>query len=370
MGNEFNFLGVDSVQHFRFTMHEVHQIVAHLDLEERIETPNRYVIEREEALCLVLYRLSWPLRYLEVEKIFHRSFAALSTIFLHMVALIHENWKHILLFDHVRLTPEFLERCVAAVNAKGGHQRNCWSFIDGTHMKICRPGQEQQEFYSGHKHIHSLKYHAITSPDGMVVHFGGPFPGRRHDARMLTDSRIREYLAVHAVNRHGERLVVYGDEGYGRGVEVTAPFRGNDLTEEQSDYNESMRRPRLAAEWGFAFISNNWCFLNHYSNLRVGLSPIGLYVPIAALFSNLLRCFGRGNTTLAYFEMIPPTILEYLTPRALWDQGRVVFHEPKYFRTADLMEQLNREEGHDEDQEEDDEQGFINDELFHVPPPH
>lgn len=57
---------------------------------------------------------------------------------------------------------------------------------------------------------------------------------------MLSDSRVREILAVHAVDRNGVRLVVNGDEGYGRGNEVLAPFRGN-LTEEQRAYNESMR---------------------------------------------------------------------------------------------------------------------------------
>jgi hypothetical protein len=333
------FLGVDARQHYRFTMDEIHIMAEHLQLPEFIVTENRYKVDRIEALCITLYRLSWPVRSCELEKLFpDRSSSALSAIFLHMVQWIHDNWKHLLLFDHVRLTPEFMERCVQAVDAKGTHQRNCWSFIDRTHYRICRPENDQREFYTGHKHMHSLKYQAISTPDGMIVHFGGPFPGRRHDARMLTDSHIRDYLAVHARNQNGDRLFVYGDEGYGRGIQVLAPFRGN-VDAEQMAYNESMRRPRLAAEWGFCFISNNWGMLNFYTNLRIGLAPVGLYAPVAALFSNLLRCVGRGSTTEAYYQMRAPTIEEYLTPFDEWDQWRQVHAEPLYYNIEHVIQQ-------------------------------
>lgn len=80
-------------------------------------------------------------------------------------------------------------------------------------MEICRPEEDKEEFYSGHKRMYSLKYRAITTPDGMVVHLCGPFAGRRHDARMLTESKIRDYLAVHARDRKGQPFVVYSDEG-------------------------------------------------------------------------------------------------------------------------------------------------------------
>ena len=81
----------------------------------------------------------------------------------------------------------------------------------------------------------------------------------------------------------------------------------------------------------FGFITNQFGLLNHYQKLRVGLSPVGHYFPVAALFSNLLRCFGCYDTTQSYFGLPPPIPEQYLTPRAQWDMTRLVPIVPDYF---------------------------------------
>lgn len=176
-----------------------------------------------------------------------------------------------------------------------------------------------------------MKFQCITTPDAMLVHVGGPFLGQRHDARMLNESRIRPYLLAHARGPDGQQMSVYGDEGYGQSPEVKAPFRGNMLTPEPHQRNESMQHSRLSAEWAFGYISNNFGIINYFQKLRVGLSPIALYFPIAALFSNVLCCYGRNSTTKTFFQMEPPTVEEYLTPRGVWNKTRVIHEEPDYF---------------------------------------
>lgn len=273
----------------------------------------------------------WPNRFTEAMPLFRSPASTLSTFFNLVIVMIHRRWKHLLLWDHVRLTPELLTRCTEAVQEKGCLLRETFGFIDGTAMRICRPMRDQEEFYSGHKKYHCIKFQAITTPDSMIVHVGGPFIGRHNDAGMLIRSQIRHYLAAHARSAGGRQLVVYGDEGYGQSDEVQAPFRGNNLTPEQEARNASMKRPRLSAEWSFGFISNRFGLLNHYQKLRVGLSPVGHYFPVAALFSNLLRCFGRFDTTQSYFGLPPPTPEQYLTPRAQWDATRLIPLVPDYF---------------------------------------
>lgn len=115
-------------------------------------------------------------------------------------------------------------------------------------MRICRPINDQEEFYSGQKHFHWIKYQTFTTLDGIMVHVGGPFSGRRHDARMANDSRIRCYLSEHACSPTGAQMIVCGDEGCGQSDKIKAPLRRNILTPEQVLRNESMRRPRLCAE--------------------------------------------------------------------------------------------------------------------------
>ncbi|KAG8226421.1 hypothetical protein J437_LFUL012517 [Ladona fulva] len=56
-----------------------------------------------------------------------------------------------------------------AIMRKGGPIKNCWGFIDGTARAICRPSINQQEYYSGHKRLHCLKYQLILIPDGMMA---------------------------------------------------------------------------------------------------------------------------------------------------------------------------------------------------------
>jgi len=325
--DDFNFLS-----HFRFTLEEIAWMAEHLGLPEVIiSLSGKERVSRFEGLCIVLHRLAWPNRLKESNILFDMPLSSLSTLFNHIAVDIHRRWKHLLLWDHVRLTPEFLVGCMDNVLLKGGLLQETFAFIDGTCMRICRPGVNQQEFYSGHKRMHCLKYQAISTPDGIIVHLGGPFAGRHNDAGILIRSSIRHYLSEHAHCPAGRRLVVYGDEGYGQSPEVQAAFRGNILTPEQEARNVSMRRPRLSAEWAFGFVSNNFGLLNYYQKLRLGLSPVGHYYPVAVLFCNLLRCFGRDSTTQSYFEKAPPGPEEYLTPRAIWDATRVVHNEPGYF---------------------------------------
>jgi len=322
---------IDPLEQFRFSYEEIELLGPLLHLPEVFYGPNRYQVSRFKGLCLVLYRMAWPQRLSDAKTLFGMSKSSISTMFHFVLREIYVRWKHLLLFDHVRLTPAFLSQCAQPVVERGGLVPNTFAFIDGTHMRICRPMNDQEEFYSGQKHFHSIKYQAITTPDGIIIHVGGPFSGRRHDARLADDSRIRSYLSEHARSPTGVQMVVYGDEGYGQSDEIKAPFRGNILTAEQNLRNESMRRPRLCAEWSFGFMSNNFGLINYYQKLRVGLSPIGLYFPVAALFCNLLRCFGRGSTTLSYYQMAAPTPQEYLTPLEVWQATRVVHVEPAYF---------------------------------------
>ena len=59
-----------------------------------------------------------------------------------------------------------------AVRDKGGALENCVGFMDGTKIKMCRPGGEranQRANYSGHKRFHGLTYQTGTVPDDLII---------------------------------------------------------------------------------------------------------------------------------------------------------------------------------------------------------
>lgn len=59
---------------------------------------------------------------------------------------------------------------------------NCIAFIDGTVIGIYRPDdyEKRNVAYNGHKLKHALKYQAITSPNGLILHAYGPMEGTRN----------------------------------------------------------------------------------------------------------------------------------------------------------------------------------------------
>lgn len=221
----------DPMDQYRFDWDEINVMADALELPEVFVLDNGSVASKIQGLCVVLHRLSFPRRFTDAAAFFGRSKSVMSRIFNQVADTIYQDWKHLLLFDHVRLTPEYLERLATTVREQGGALDNCWGFLDGTHVKICRPGDNQDLLYSGHKKQHSMKYQCVATPDGMIVHLGGPFPGCQHDSSILADSRLLDILNVHSHGANGREMVIYGDEGYARRGRVMSPFRGRTLTQ-------------------------------------------------------------------------------------------------------------------------------------------
>ena len=72
-------------------------------------------------------------------------------------------------FDPIRLNPVKLAEFGTAVVAKGAPLDVVVALIDGTLQKNARPSNNQRLVYNGWKRIHCLKYHALISPDGIVI---------------------------------------------------------------------------------------------------------------------------------------------------------------------------------------------------------
>lgn len=53
----------------------------------------------------------------------------------------------------------------------------------------------QESIYSGYQGAHCLNYHAIVTPDGMIVHMFGPGAGRGTDLNTLNDSGMLRMMA-------------------------------------------------------------------------------------------------------------------------------------------------------------------------------
>lgn len=296
----------------RFTRDEVHQLATVLDLPERIRCPTSRISEdRVTALCMLLRRLAYPSRLADVQMQFGWERTRFSRIVNLTATFLQQRWGHLLFFDPNRLTREKLAE-FARVNRDFGCPLDVVvGFIDGTLQEVARPVANQRLIYNGWKRMHCLKYHAVVTPDGIIIHLHGPVEGRRHDQTVFKESRLQDILDKHFLCPDGKtKLYLYGDSGYSLGEHILCPYKGVSLTPEEKKWNYMMSRARESVEWIFKEISTHFQFLDFPGGQKVLLSPCGLYYLVATLFCNAHTILHHPQIP-QYFHCNPPTLLEY-----------------------------------------------------------
>lgn len=198
-----------------------------------------------------------------------------------------------------------------AIQQKNAPLRNCWGFIDGTARAICRPGVDQQEYFSGHKRLHCVKYQSVLCPDGIIVSLLGPFHGRRHDAGILRESGFYEQLESCCKFPHERNFVLYGDPAYGVREQLISPHRQGRLTPQQQHFNTAMSAVRQSVEWGFQKIATQFAFVDFKKSQKILLQDIGKMYQTCAVLTNCHTCLYKSQTNY-YFNTEPPTLEQYL----------------------------------------------------------
>jgi hypothetical protein len=198
---------------FRFEKNDIPILAELLGLPEQIITSTRNNVDRTTALCILLRRLAYPNRLKDLTLLFGLSPQSLSQIINTTTNIIMENKGNLLenLQANQWLDRNRLQYYAQAVRNRGGAVQNFWGFIDGTARPICRPSVQQENYYSGHKRFHCLKYQSILCPDGIIVNLKGAYQGRRHDAGIFRESQLYNELERAVVFPDNERYVLYGD---------------------------------------------------------------------------------------------------------------------------------------------------------------
>ena len=83
-------------------------------------------------------------------------------------------------------------------------------------------------------------------------------------------SGLLEQLQAHSIDRTGNILCIYGDPAYPLHPHLQAPFRGNNLTNDQIEWNKSTIAVRVSVEWIFGDIINYFKFMDLKKKLKVG----------------------------------------------------------------------------------------------------
>jgi len=185
--------------------------------------------------------------------------------------------------------------------------------FSGTVRAICRPKVHQRVVYNGHKRLHALKFQSIVAANGLIANLFGPIEGRRHDAYLLSESKVLEKMEQ-LLDDRGRPLCIYGDPAYPLRPQLMGPFKGSTLSTEEQLFNKRMSACRISVEWVFGQLLQTFAFVDYKKNQKLFLQPVAKYFKVAALLTNCHTCL-YGSTTATYFNVTPPTIDEYLVRR-------------------------------------------------------
>lgn len=302
-------------ENFRFDRDDIYVLAQLLEMPEVMRAPNRSTWSGLDGLCLVLRRLSYPNRLLELVPDFGRAEQELSMIFNSTCEWIYDRWSHLLSdLQKPWLLPPLLEELCQAVQNKGAPLQNCWGFVDGTPKQICRPTIGQRVFFSGHKRYHCIKFQTVGLPNGIIVHLSGPYEGRIHDANMLRQSGLLPQLEEHMDRPQeygGGVYSIYGDPAYPIRAHLIAPYPTANITAEQRLFNTHMSKVRQSVEWQIGKVIQQFAFLDFSKDLKILLQPVAKLYIVGALLTNCHTCL-YGSETGSYFNCAPPSLEEYL----------------------------------------------------------
>ncbi|XP_074034711.1 uncharacterized protein [Leptinotarsa decemlineata] len=215
------------VKNFRFQRGHLQRIKNVFLIPDEVVTEAGDRVNGLKALCIVLKRLAYPSRLIDLKTFFNMSAQSLSQVIRTTVDIMIAQKGDLLLDLNLLqwLDRQKLESYAQAILAKGTAINNCWGFIDGTARAMCRPSINQEEYYSGHK-FHCLKYQSVFCPDGIITILMGAFPGRRHDAGIFRESNLYQQLEEKVVFGENDKFVLFGDQGYGLMELLITPFPG------------------------------------------------------------------------------------------------------------------------------------------------
>mmetsp|Transcript_16624 Transcript_16624/g.45246 ORF Transcript_16624/g.45246 Transcript_16624/m.45246 type:complete len:289 (+) Transcript_16624:424-1290(+) len=271
----------------------------------------------DTCLMVLLRRLAFPNRFGDLVKEFGLNSVRLCEIFHGMLEYIFISFAWHLSFPD--LWQDHFTVFANAMSALGSPYDNLIGIIDGNFLEIRRPGgkgnhfrnnlHQQEDFYSGKEKRHGLKFLAMALPNGMLcIH--GPAQGRRHDARLLADSKWIDMMWNYE-RVYGSRMCFFGDAAFPRNAYSQVMRKGRMSSEERS-FNSLMSRIRIHVENAFAGRNNVFNFLSFPHHVKLGGRNSMRIYHVANFLLNCRATF-YGNRFSHESGIDPPSLEEFLS---------------------------------------------------------
>ena len=308
------------VQDFRFNKVQVtvivQSLVTHAGLPEEVVSYAQDKAPLRTAFLMLCMKYAWPTRLGRMTQMFGKSISWISRIVTTMRTLLFT-------FCHgkMRCPPQLgaadLANFTRAVQAISGLDV-CFGFLDATVRPICRPSIGQKECYSGKDRLHAIKFQICSTPDGIIQHIDGPWPGRRHDHHMVNSAplstgtpALTSWILGHPPTVYGTNHIVYADAGYYTQPGIESPWPDGAFNAAHQTQNDMMKSSRIAVEWEFGHVLEHWASLHFRPSQKLLQAGIGQAYIVAAFLTNIHNIVHPSKTSI-YFHVAPPSLEAYL----------------------------------------------------------
>ena len=308
------------VQDFRFSKQQVNCIVQSLvhvaGIPKDICSDSGDKTDLRTAFLCLCMKYAWPTRLGKMCQLFGKCTSWISRIVSKMRKLLFE-----FCFPKMRCPPRLsdadVQRFARAVeHVSGVHV--IFGFLDATVRPICRPSIGQKECYNGKDRLHAIKFQICSTPDGIIQHLDGPWPGRRHDHHMVNSAPLSggtpalvTWILSHTRTAHGTAHVIYADQGYYAQAGIETPWPDGAYNLDHQVFNDLLKSSRIAVEWEFGHILEHWASLHFKPSQKLLVGGIGQQYVVAAFLTNIFNCLHPSKTSI-YFNVSPPDLRTYL----------------------------------------------------------
>ena len=242
----------------------------------------------------------------------------------HVISLwsykIKDNWDYFV--PKLRAYRRIMRRKLRKVN--GGiipdRYANCFASIDAKRFEIDRPsGPDNQQAiaYNDYYGFHNLGYQSVVIPDGLIMHFSGPFAGCGNDLNFLSDSDLLRDLrsALHQANMDDVEMDMVADKLYRIVAPGIACLRTYP-TPNQEIEDDAASKIRVPNEWTFGKIGLHFPFVNISYRVKLNERDVGNYINVSAILTNIHTCLYGSNCATHFSEfghpVYPPQLEEYM----------------------------------------------------------
>jgi nuclease HARBI1 len=318
-----------------FTRNELQQLMVALRIPDVVALENRSKVNGELYLLAPLHRFTQAGGNLDSDSLFTfgRDQSQLSRLFNHFISymmdtfarLLYDNLQSFLTVDNLNLWDEKMkEKALSQYNhvLTGRYV----GFVDGHDTRWCNPGhgpmtdgqrrsrELQMAFYNAYKHFAGGKFDTFVTLSGLTIASSKTYSRRRNDNHPLNaeqwNARIEARELAIGVPAN-DLYQFYGDRGFGIGQSCLAGPHIGLITPLQQRENRVMSGLRIAIEWTYGEVINQFPFVRYLKNFKLLLHPnVKHYCTVAMLLRNAQVCM-RGNNTGEYFDCLPPAVNDY-----------------------------------------------------------